>query len=79
MIEAKQNFALKKFLTEIVVPDMPPGATKSHNRDAHKNQSDRPQLPELQLQRTRRHAVGGLSRPRADRGRATWRYGVSHC
>jgi hypothetical protein len=28
MIEGKQNFALKKFLTEIVVPDMPPELQK---------------------------------------------------
>jgi hypothetical protein len=45
MIEAKQNFALKKFLTEVVVPDMPPELQKAIIGTLTENQSDRPTTP----------------------------------
>ena len=45
MIEAKQNFALKKFLTEVVVPDMPPELQKAIIGTLTENQSARPTTP----------------------------------
>ncbi len=45
MIEGKQSFALKKFLTEVVVPDMPPELQKTIIGMLTENQSDRPTTP----------------------------------
>jgi hypothetical protein len=45
MVEAKQSFALKKFLTEVVVPDMPPEYQKTIIGTLTRNQPERPTAP----------------------------------
>jgi hypothetical protein len=45
MADAKQSFAITKFLTEVVVPDMPPDFQKNIIGTLTKNQSDRPTTP----------------------------------